>query len=190
MCALRKRFESTIAPTSSSAVRWRDHPRRYLETSVRAVALSASERRTADTLRTVQDDRTGRDTVVPNDLGAGRRRRLSIIVGIAIVLTLAALIPYVLGSRSANEEISRVRGAASTAVVNVDDVAFSAYGGAEVDPIAAALGVEISQVSAFSETGADWCIKIEVNRILATRSIRFHLDAAGRLSEISTCGEP
>lgn len=26
MCALRKRFESTIAPTSSSAVRWRDHP--------------------------------------------------------------------------------------------------------------------------------------------------------------------
>ncbi len=103
---------------------------------------------------------------------------------------VAGLIAHLLGSRAANQEISRVRSTAATAVVDGAELVASAYGSTEVGPIATALGVADDQVSAVSATGADWCITVEVDRLLATRSIRFHLDADGRLSEIATCAEP
>ena len=132
-------------------------------------------------------DESDRDVTGPIEFDEGRRRRLTIIVSIAIVLVLAGLITHVLGSRAANEEVSRVRTSAETAVVSGADIAASAYGSTEIDPVAKALGVDDGQVSAVSATGAEWCITVEVDRLLATRSIRFHLDAAGRLSEIATC---
>jgi hypothetical protein len=91
----------------------------------------------------------------PIELDEGRRRRLTIIVSIAIVLALAGLITYVLGSRAANEEVSRVRTAAETAVVSGADIAASAYGSTEIDPVAKALGVDDGQVSAVSASGAE-----------------------------------
>ncbi len=132
-------------------------------------------------------DESDRDVAGSPELGGNRGRRLALIVGIAIVLVLAGLIPYVIGSRAANDEISRVRTAAATVVVDGADLAAWAYGNAEVGPLATALGVEDDQVSAVSATGAEWCITVEVDRLLATRSIRFQLDAAGRLSETASC---
>ena len=134
-------------------------------------------------------DESDRDVAGPIELDCGRCRRLTIIVSSAIVLVLAGLITHVLGNRAANEEISRVRTAAETAVVSGADIAASAYGSTEIDPLTKALGVEDARVSAVSATGAEWCITVEVDRLLTTRSIRFHLDAAGRLSEIATCGQ-
>lgn len=126
----------------------------------------------------------------PADLGGNRGRRLALIVGTAIVLVLAGLIAHLLGSRAANQEISRVRSAAATAMVDGADVAAWAYGGTEVGPVATALGVADGQASAVSATGAEWCITVEVDRLLATRSIRFQLDADGRLSEVAACAQP
>ncbi len=120
---------------------------------------------------------------------ADRRRRLTIIVAFATVIIVAPTILFAIGSRAANKEISRVRGAASTAVVTAADFAASACGGTGDDPLAVALDVRDEQVSGFSATGAEWCVTVDVDRFLVTRSIRFRLDASGRLSEVPSCVE-
>jgi len=122
------------------------------------------------------------------DSDAGRRRRLTIIVGIALAFILAVTIQQALGTRAANDEIARVRTAASTAVVSVADIPASFYGGA--DPVAAALDLNDSRLSAIGAPAGEWCITVEVERVLVTRSIRFELDAAGRLSEVPRCPAP
>lgn len=119
----------------------------------------------------------------------GRRRRLAIIVGVVSLLVLAWVILSTIGSRQADDEVSRIRLAAGAASVTAADFAAAASGPAD-DPVAEALGVSSGDVSGSSDTGASWCVTIEIDRLLASRSLHFTLDASGRLTEVPGCTEP
>jgi flagellar basal body-associated protein FliL len=118
---------------------------------------------------------------------ADRQRRLVIIIVVAFVLALAGSFPYVIGSQQVNKEIKRIRSAAATLHISSTDFAASTNTGAVPDPVAAALGIDDIDVSARSLQSNEWCLAIEVRRLLATTTIGFRLDANGRLFEDLTC---
>lgn len=120
---------------------------------------------------------------------ADRQRRLVIIIVVAFVLVLAGSFPYVIGSQRVNKEIERIRSATATLHISSADFTASTNTGAVPDPVAAGLGIDDIDVSARSLQSNEWCLAIEVRRLLATRTIGLRLDANGRLSEDSTCSK-
>jgi hypothetical protein len=126
---------------------------------------------------------------VENQEIADRQRRLVIIIVVAFVLVLAGSFPYVIGSQRVSKEIERIRSATANLHISSADFFASTNTGAVPDPVAAGLGIDDIDVSARSLQSNEWCLAIQVRRLLATRTIGLRLDANGRLSEDSTCSK-
>jgi hypothetical protein len=115
----------------------------------------------------------------------GHRRRLVIIIVIAFGVIVLWLSAQVVGNRRVNDELDRIRVAASDARVDQSDLAFSSSTGGP-DPLAVALAVDELDVALQLDGGA-WCSTINIERLLSKQSISFVISETGELQETSGC---
>ena len=105
---------------------------------------------------------------------AGKSKRLRIIVGIGAAVLMASLAVGVIGNRRANDEVSRIRTRAATAVI-------------DPDPVADALGASPRQVVQTETDGLGWCAWIEVSHLVSSRSLYFKIEADSSVVEVQGC---
>ncbi|WP_395152158.1 hypothetical protein [Ilumatobacter sp.] len=115
---------------------------------------------------------------------AGRSERLRIIVGIGAAVLLASLAVGVIGNRRVNDEVSRIRTNATTAVIDPGDIVMTAYD-ASNDPVADALGAPSREVVQTDDLG--WCAWIEVSHLVSSRSLYFKIEADSTVVEVQSC---
>jgi hypothetical protein len=109
---------------------------------------------------------------------------ITMLVGCLAVGLPTAL--YAVGSQRANSEIARLRLRAPNAAVGRNKLAAYSFQTGGNDPVASALKMNDGRVS-LSANGTDWCVQLEIRRLLATRSLHFDLGADGSLSEVQSC---
>lgn len=115
---------------------------------------------------------------------AGRSKRLRIIVGIGAAVFLASLAVGVIGNRRVNDEVSRIRANATTAVIDPGDIVMTAYD-ASSDPVADALGAPWREVVQTDDLA--WCVWIEVSHLVSSRSLYFKIEADSTVVEVQSC---
>jgi hypothetical protein len=115
-----------------------------------------------------------------------KRSRLGVIVVTGLLLIGFPTIQYAVGSNRANTEMTRIRNKAPHLNIDRGQLAAAAYQRGGDDPVALALGIQDRQIS-LSTSGTQWCIGIEIRRLLATRQLTFVLTNGGALAEVQTC---
>lgn len=114
-----------------------------------------------------------------------RRVRLGIIIGLAAAVVLGGLVVSIIGSRQVNNEVDDLRQAASTATVDPDLIALTAYA-ADSDPVSQALGSG-RVVSLQQQIDNRWCVETEVSAWLSSETVFFVIDDGGRFIEAEDC---
>ncbi len=114
-----------------------------------------------------------------------RRVRLGIIIGVAVAVVLGGLAVSIIGSRQVNNEVDDLRQAASTAVVDPDLIALTAYA-ADSNPVSQALRSD-RVVSIQQQIDNRWCVEIEVSALLSSKTVFFVIDDEGRFIEAADC---
>lgn len=119
-----------------------------------------------------------------DDDAAGRSTRIRIIVGVTAAALLASLAIGVIGNRLVDDEVSRIRAKAATAVIDPNDVATSGFEGSS-DPVADAFGTEPRELVQNSDLG--WCAWIDISHLASKRSLYFVIGANGTVVEAKSC---
>ncbi len=114
-----------------------------------------------------------------------RRVRLGIIIGLAAAVVLGGLAVSIIGSRQVNNEVDDLRQAASTATVDPDLIALTAYA-TDSDPVSQALGSD-RVVSLQQQIDNRWCVETEVSALLSSETVFFVIDDEGRFIEAADC---
>jgi hypothetical protein len=114
-----------------------------------------------------------------------RRVRLGIIIGLAAAVVLGGLAVSIIGSRQVNNEVDDLRQAASTATVDPDLIALTAYA-TDSDPVSQALGSD-RVFSLQQQIDNRWCVETEVSALLSSERVFFVIDDGGRLIEAAEC---
>lgn len=119
-----------------------------------------------------------------DDDAAGRSMRLRNIVSVGAAALAATLAIGVIGNGRVNDEVSRVRAEARTAVIDPGDIVMSGFD-ASSDPVADALGTPPRNVVQTDDLG--WCASIEVWHLASNRSLYFEIEADGTFIEAQRC---
>ena len=114
-----------------------------------------------------------------------RQVRLMIIIGLAAVVVLGGLAVSIIGSRQVSDKADDLRQAASTAIVNPDLIAITAYA-ADSDAVSEALGSD-RVISLPLQTNGRWCVETEVSALLSSETAFFVIDDDGRFIETPDC---
>ena len=114
-----------------------------------------------------------------------RQVRLMIIIGLAAVVMLAGLAVSIIGSLQVRDEANNLRQAASTAIVDPEQIALTAYA-TDSDPVSEALGSD-RVVSLQQQTSGRWCVETEVSALLSSETVFFVIDDDGRFVETPDC---
>ena len=114
-----------------------------------------------------------------------RRVRLGIIIGVAVAVVLGGLAVSIIGSRQVNNEVDDLRQAASTAIVDPDLIALTAYA-ADSNPVSQALRSD-RVVSIQQQIDNRWCVETEVSALLSSKTVFFVIDDEGRFIEAADC---
>jgi hypothetical protein len=114
-----------------------------------------------------------------------RQVRLMIIIGLAAVVVLGGLAVSIIGSRQVSDKADDLRQAASTAIVNPDLIAITAYA-TDSDPVSEALGFD-RVISLQQQTSGRWCVETEVSALLSSETVFFVIDDDGRFIETPDC---
>jgi hypothetical protein len=115
---------------------------------------------------------------------AGNSKRLRIIVGIGAAALLTSLAIGAIGNRRVNDEATRIRANANTAVIDPSDIVVSGFD-ASSDPVADALGAPAREVVQTDDLG--WCAWIEVSHLASSRSLYFEIEADSTVVEVQDC---
>lgn len=105
----------------------------------------------------------------PDQEQRGRRVHLMIIAGFAAAVVLGGLAVSIIGSRRVDSKVDDLRRAASTATVDPDLVALTAYETGS-DPVSEALSSE-RVVSLQQQIDNRWCVETEVTALLSSEFV-------------------
>lgn len=114
-----------------------------------------------------------------------RRVRLMIIIGLAAAVVLGGLVVSIIGSRQVTAKVDDLRQAASTATVDPELVALTAYG-TDSDPVSEALGSD-RVVSLQQQTDNRWCVETQVSALLSSQTVFFVINEGGHFIETPDC---
>jgi len=116
-----------------------------------------------------------------------KHRRLVIIVTVG--LALFVVIPFAaaaVGNRRVNNAAGDVRQSATKARITPDQIlAFEYTAGA--NPIASQLGVDPVDVSMSQPHPPDYCVAVEIHRVLSTARLHFTIAPDGSFHETPSC---
>jgi hypothetical protein len=107
-----------------------------------------------------------------------------IIMGLAAVIVLGGLAVSIIGSRQVNNKVDDLRQAASTATVDPDLIAVTAYA-TDSDPVSEALGPD--RVVSLQQIDNRWCVETEVSALLSSMTVFFVIDDDGQFVETPDC---
>ncbi len=114
-----------------------------------------------------------------------RRVRLMIIIVLAAAAVLGGLAVSIIGGRQVNNRVDDLRQAASTATVDPELIAITAYG-TDSDPVSKALGAD-RVVSLQQQIDNRWCVETEVSALLSSETVFFMIDEDGQFVEAPDC---
>jgi hypothetical protein len=89
------------------------------------------------------------------------------------------------GVARVRDEADNLRQAASTAIVDPEQIALTAYA-TDSDPVSEALGSD-RVVSLQQQTSGQWCVETEVSALLSSETVFFVIDDDGRFVETPDC---
>jgi hypothetical protein len=114
-----------------------------------------------------------------------RQVRLMIIIGLTAAVFLGGLAVSIIGTRQVSDKADDLRQAASTAIVDRDLIAITAYA-TDSDPVSEALGSD-RVVSLQQQMDNRWCVETEVSALLSSQTVFFVIDDDGRFIEAPDC---
>lgn len=114
-----------------------------------------------------------------------RRGRLMITAGLVAVVVLGGLAVSIVGRRQVDDKVDDLRRAASTATIDPDLIALTAYG-TDSDPVSEALGAD-RVVSLQQQMDNRWCVETEVSALLSSATVFFVIDDDGQFVETPDC---
>ena len=122
---------------------------------------------------------------IPDQEQRERRVHLLIIIGLAAAVVLGGLAVSIIGSRQVNNKFDDLRQAASTATVDPELIALTAYG-TDSDPVSEALGSD-RVVSLQQQIDNRWCVETKVSALLSSETVFFVIDEDGQFVETLDC---
>lgn len=127
----------------------------------------------------------GATTPEQADLSGGRRRRLTIIVGLGILAVLSVALTTIYAERKVNDENRRVQRLAETVTVDGQDILDAAY--TSSNKIGAAFGVASDRVAITISGDNVPCLTIRSEYLTSSRSSAFLVDIDGTLASTARC---
>jgi hypothetical protein len=116
-----------------------------------------------------------------------KRQRLVIVVTIGLALfVVIPLAAAAVGDRRVENKGIDIRRAAAEAHVTVDQIVAFEFSAGD-NPIATQLGVDPVDVSMSQPHPPDYCVAVEIHRLLSTGRLRFIITPDGRFHEAPLC---